>query len=316
MNISMNIRRLFTLLVMAILFSLPFYAQNGAYNSPQLGGGGGGSGTVTSVSTGNLSPLFTAAIANPTTTPALSFTISNAGALSLLGNPTGSAAAPVYTSSPVVSGSMTTGSGGTVAGAIQLGQGTANSTGTTAATLEAPAAVTSYVLNVPAAAPTNNNSAMLFTNAAPGVGTFAKMPQTAILTSQYTNSTTSFTTVTGGNTLQFSVEASTNYLVVCHLYYQAASTGGLNIQWTGPASPTAVAIGLNNPIALGTTDNSVATAFSTSLGNVVTTAATNFDAVVSLGLVNGVNAGTIVLQAKSSAAVQLQIQAGSYCQAQ
>ena len=45
-------------------------------------------------------------------------------------------------------------------------------------------------------------------------------------------------------------------------------------------------------------------------------AATNFDATVSLGLVNGPNAGTITLQAKSSTAVQLQIQAASFCREQ
>lgn len=36
-------------------------------------GGGGGSGTVTNFSAGNLSPLFTSSVANPTTTPALTF---------------------------------------------------------------------------------------------------------------------------------------------------------------------------------------------------------------------------------------------------
>lgn len=36
-------------------------------------GGGGGSGTVTNFSAGNLSPLFNSSVANPTTTPALTF---------------------------------------------------------------------------------------------------------------------------------------------------------------------------------------------------------------------------------------------------
>jgi len=62
------------------------------------GGGGGGGGTVTSFSSGNLSPLFTTSVANATTTPALSFTLSNAGANTYFGNNTGSSAAPSYIS--------------------------------------------------------------------------------------------------------------------------------------------------------------------------------------------------------------------------
>ena len=61
---------------------------------------------------------------------------------------------------------------------------------------------------------------------------------------QLYKSTTSFTNVAGGNTIQFSVAASTNYTMECHLYYKAASGGGLNIQFTGPASPTNVAYSL------------------------------------------------------------------------
>lgn len=57
-----------------------------------------GGGTVTSFSSGNLSPLFTTSVATATTTPALSFTLSNAGANTYLGNATGSTATPSYTS--------------------------------------------------------------------------------------------------------------------------------------------------------------------------------------------------------------------------
>jgi hypothetical protein len=60
------------------------------------GTGGGGSGTVTTFSSGNLSPIFTTSVATATTTPALSFTISNAAAHTFLGNNTGSSAAAAY----------------------------------------------------------------------------------------------------------------------------------------------------------------------------------------------------------------------------
>ena len=56
--------------------------------------GTGGTGTVTAVSTGNAAPLFTAAITNPSTTPALAFTISNFAAHKFYGNIAGTTGTP------------------------------------------------------------------------------------------------------------------------------------------------------------------------------------------------------------------------------
>jgi hypothetical protein len=67
-----------------------------AFQTTGPGGGGGGSGTVTTFSAGNLGPLFTTSVANPSTTPNLSFSISTCGAHTFLGNNTGSTAAPSY----------------------------------------------------------------------------------------------------------------------------------------------------------------------------------------------------------------------------
>jgi hypothetical protein len=58
--------------------------------------GGGGTGTVTNFTAGNLSPLFTTAVATGNSTPALSFSLSNAAGYSLLGNNSGSTGAPAY----------------------------------------------------------------------------------------------------------------------------------------------------------------------------------------------------------------------------
>jgi hypothetical protein len=58
--------------------------------------GSGGSGTVTNFTSGNLSPLFTTSVATSSTTPALTFSLSNAAANTILGNFTGSSAAPSY----------------------------------------------------------------------------------------------------------------------------------------------------------------------------------------------------------------------------
>jgi Hep_Hag. len=56
-------------------------------------------GTVTNFSAGDLSPLFTTTEATTTTTPALSFALSNAPATTIFGNNTGASAAPSYFSS-------------------------------------------------------------------------------------------------------------------------------------------------------------------------------------------------------------------------
>lgn len=54
-------------------------------------------GTVTTFSAGSLSPLFTTNVADPTTTPALTFSLSNAAANTYLGNATAGATSPSYT---------------------------------------------------------------------------------------------------------------------------------------------------------------------------------------------------------------------------
>lgn len=71
-------------------------------NIPQYSGGG--SGTVTSFSAGNLSPLFTTSVATSTTTPALTFTLSNAAQNSVLAGPaSGGSGPPSYQTAPTIS---------------------------------------------------------------------------------------------------------------------------------------------------------------------------------------------------------------------
>lgn len=64
-----------------------------------------GGGSVSTFSSGNLSPLFTVGIANPNTTPAVTYSLTNAPAYSVFGNFTGSSAAPGYTAAPTFDGS-------------------------------------------------------------------------------------------------------------------------------------------------------------------------------------------------------------------
>jgi hypothetical protein len=202
---------------------------------------------------------------------------------------------------------------GTGAGYYQFGQGTDQASVTNTAILEAPTSVTAYRMQLPGANPVNNNSAMLFSNATPSAGAFAKMQQTVWVTgSAYTNATTTFSTVTG---LTFPVEASTNYTGKCYILWQgSAGTTGPKFQFTGPASPTAVAASATSNVTATTYSTASATTFSSSMANAGTiTTATNFMAEINFSVINGVNAGTLALQAAANGTGTLTIQLGSYC---
>lgn len=208
---------------------------------------------------------------------------------------------------------------GTTAGFSDFAQGTTSAAvapcnTANSACFQAPAAVTSYVANVPAAAPTNNFSAWTFSNASPSVGSFNKMQQAAFLTTTYTNATTGMTSLTG---LSFSVEANTNYTMICNMaYHSSVLTDDLSVQLTGPASPTAVTITYITEVSSTGVSDGVATAFSTPItatGSPV--ALTNYPFTVAMTLINGANAGTVQVQAASSATGTITILPGS-CQLQ
>ncbi len=96
-----------------------------------------GMGTVTSFSSGNLSPIFTASVANSTTTPALTFTLSTHTANTVFAGPTsGSAAAPTFRSLvaadiPSLSSLYLPLAGGTLSGPLVIGQDHYYATATT-----------------------------------------------------------------------------------------------------------------------------------------------------------------------------------------
>jgi hypothetical protein len=97
----------------------------------------GGTGTVTVVSSGSLTSTALVTGGGTTTlqTPAATATMDASGNIS-------------------TPGSITTGAGGSTAGVIELGQGTAPTAGTTSVKLYAPASVTSYIMNLPGSAST------------------------------------------------------------------------------------------------------------------------------------------------------------------
>ena len=141
------------------------------------------------------------------------------------------------------------------------------------------------------------------------------LPTTQFLTSAYTNSTTTFSNITG---LSFSASASQNYKWVCDLDYQtSATTANLKIQITGPTSPTAVTYDVSSYDTSTAVVGAAATAFSTSLPTGPTTPSTNLNLPVrvTMTLLNGSNAGTVQLQAAATGTGTITIKPAS-CQMQ
>lgn len=131
----------------------------------------GGTGTVTSFSAGNLSPLFTSSVATSTTTPALTFSLTNATGGTVFGNNTSSSAAPAYTSVPVL------GIAGTTKGTIGFAGNTSG-----VVTIQPAAAAGTWTFTLPTTGGTNNY--VLTTN---GGGTTTWTDVTTIATGTVTS---------------------------------------------------------------------------------------------------------------------------------
>lgn len=127
-------------------------------------------GTVTSVSVGNLGPLFTSSVATASTTPAITYSLTNATGGTLFGNNTGSSAAPSYTASPVL------GIAGTTLGTIGISGNTSG-----VITIRPAATAGTWTFTLPTSGGTNNY--VLATN---GSGTSSWVDVTSLLGGLYT----------------------------------------------------------------------------------------------------------------------------------
>jgi hypothetical protein len=139
--------------------------------------------------------------------------------------------------------------------------------------------------------------------------------QAVQITGNYTNATTTFSTVTG---MSWSIAASKNYSLACNFVGQGSvTTAGPKFQLTGPAAPTLVKLMVDGGTNATAYANGVATGFSSANATLGTLGAGTTDFIwhVNADVVNGVNAGTLVLQAAANGVGTVTISGGS-CQIQ
>jgi len=148
-------------------------------------------------------------------------------------------------------------------------------------------------------------------------GTLAGQQQKAMLTSNYTNATNSFSAVTG---LSFSVAASTSYVGQCHLITNINNVAGaINLEFTGPTGVSLTSANFTYftsiTAANGTSDHLTTGAFPFTFSGVpVVSTGAYLPADVYYGFTIGSTPGTFALNAKSgSTSATLTIYGGSYC---
>lgn len=142
-------------------------------------------------------------------------------------------------------------------------------------------------------------------------------PTYVVLTANRTNATTSYADITD---LIIPVGANERLDIECRMNYAAnATTTGIGIGWTGPASPTLTFGQMTAPLTTATVGGTNSTGNDT--GGVTTAsvlAAAGNTAIFKGSWLNGANSGNVQMRFKSEVAIAnaIIIQAGSWCKYQ
>lgn len=138
-------------------------------------------------------------------------------------------------------------------------------------------------------------------------------PTYVVTTADTTNATTSYANITG---MVIPVSASTRYRISCVFPYDAnATTTGMGIGWTGPASPTLtrglMTSGLTSATVGGTTSAGNDTGGVTTASVATTNNVAHFEGIWS----NGANAGNVQFRVKSEIAIAnaIIVRTGAVC---
>lgn len=143
--------------------------------------------------------------------------------------------------------------------------------------------------------------------------TIPAIETTVVTGADTTNATTSYANITG---MVFAVAASTRYRIDCTFPYDAnATTTGIGIGWTGPASPTLTRGAMVAPITTQTVGGTVIVGNDTGATTTASPATTNNVATFQGIWSNGSNAGTIQMRVKSEVAIAnaIIVRAGAAC---
>jgi len=134
-----------------------------------------------------------------------------------------------------------------------------------------------------------------------------------VLTADRVNATTSYANITD---LSWPVAAGTRYDIECKFQYNAnATTTGIGISWTGPASPTQTSGRMTSGLTTQTIGGTTIVGNDTGVATTASTATTNNSSVFEGFWSNGANAGTLQMRFRSEVAVTnaITIKAGSWC---
>jgi hypothetical protein len=226
---------------------------------------------------------------------------------------TGGYVAPVFLSDGATAGFIDFPEGSTSAS-------TAPCTATTSICIQAPTSVTSYLITLAGTGPANNNMMPSYTalSSSSTTQSFVQAQQKTMLTSPYTNSTTSATTI-----MSFSVDASTSYVMTCHGLWKSASGGYFGFGMTGPSTPTLVTYSFVKTNTLSSAAptrleyDGTGSSYPTGIGETaVSTAATDMAFDIVIGFTNGSTGGTLAITGLTVSSDTLTVESGSWCQMQ